>query len=139
MRLVKVILLSLVLLVLGGPWALYGLGLLAVSGTPTPPPVMASRESQLALWQQARGVGAPEAMHISPYTYLPLSLDPGPYKPSLLVAWWVANDFYDNNRRFQGNVWRQLSCGALVVWLTRNWSAEQLLSKLIQSRPRSAA
>lgn len=115
-----------------GPWALYWLGQLAVSGKPAAAQVGASREQQLVVWQMARGTGEPHVLAVNPYTYLPRSLERGSHRPSLLLAWWVATEHYDKHRRYQGNLWRQLSCGALSIWLTSTWSTEQLLSKVAE-------
>jgi hypothetical protein len=122
------------LAVFGGPWALYWLGLSVVHGKPVLPHVIAPEAQRLAIWEEARGVGEPELRTVNPYTYVPLSIESGPPRTSLLLAWWVATEHYDQNRRYKGNIWRQLSCGALSVWLTNAWSIEQLLSKVIEQR-----
>ena len=127
------------LLLLAGPWVLYWVGLHGVQGTPEPPKLLATREQQLEVWRLARGSTEPTVVVLNPYTYLPLASRTGEHKPALLVAWWVASDFNLQHQRYQGMLWWQLSGAAFTIWLTRNWSIEQLLSEAAEGRGKSAA
>lgn len=138
MRPIRIVVLSLAgiaaVLLLAGPWALYGLGLYAAGGKPKPPATMASTEQQLTAWQRMRGKGAPVVPKLNPYTYFTVAVEPSPEKSGLLVAWHVASDHLREHRRYEGMLWWHLSGASLSIWLTRNWSAEQLLSKAAESR-----
>jgi hypothetical protein len=117
-----------VLIALTLPWGLYWLGLSGIEGRPKPPVQLASPEDQMRKWAAARGVGAPEVPHLNPYSYVGLFLDTGPNKAGVLVAWWEASDFLIEHQRHRGMGWWHLSGAALTIWLTRNWTPEQLLS-----------
>jgi hypothetical protein len=116
-------------LVCASPLLLYWLGLHAAGGKPEVPAVLAPKTVQLAAWREARGVGQPHITPINPYTYLPLIAEPGPHGPSLLVAWRVASSHLLQHQRYKGMGWWHLSGASLTIWLTRNWSIDQLLTK----------
>lgn len=124
---------------LSGPWALYWLGLYGTKGYPAPPKTIATRELQLEVWRLARGTEEPRSLELNPYNYLPLAAEPGAGKSAILVAWWVASDFNLKHQRHPGMGWWHLSGAALTIWLSRNWSIEQLLSKAAETRLKSAA
>jgi hypothetical protein len=126
---------AVVVLAVAGPWSLYFVGMNGVAGRPSPPEQLASPESQLKMWTSARGVGAPEIPFLNPYSYVSAVLDGGPNKPGMLVAWRVASDFLQEHQRYRGKIWWHLSGAALTIWLTRNWTPEQLLSV----KPRGSA
>jgi hypothetical protein len=130
---------AIVTLLVGGPWAIYWLGLHGIAGKPEPPVSLASRERQLAVWQLARGTAEPESTPLNPYSYLLTAAEPGASKPALLVAWWVASEYNLSHQRYAGMGWWHLSGAALTLWLTRNWSIEQLLTKAAEGRVKSAA
>jgi hypothetical protein len=114
------------LLVGGVPWGLYWLGLHVVEGRPQPPAHIDPLEKQLSTWAKARGTGTPYTLELSPYTYLQAASQS---EPVGLIAWWVATDYLREHQRYRGMLWRQLAAGALVIWITRHWTIEQLLSK----------
>ncbi len=132
-------LLAVVIVLVGGPWAIYWLGLHGTEGRPEPPSALASQERQLAVWQLAKGIAKPEPVSLNPYNYLPLVASPGSSKPALLVAWWVASDYNSSHQRYPGMGWWHLSGAALTIWLSRNWSMEQLLTKAAELRLKGAA
>jgi hypothetical protein len=85
-----------------------------------------------------RGKGAPVIPKLNPYTYLVVTGELGAEKPGVLVAWHVASGHVLEHRRYKGMLWWHLAGASLTIWLTRNWSAEQLLSKVAESRIQSA-
>jgi hypothetical protein len=107
------------------PWLLYGAGLYAAAGVPEPAP-HASVSVQLEIWQKAGGRGEPLVTATNPYTYVYYA-DKG--RPDVVVASWVARSYLRHHLGLYGTLRWQLSGAALTIWLTRNWSAEQLLSK----------
>jgi len=122
-----------------GPWLLYGLGLEGVAGKPALPTRVATSVEQAAVWHSAQGVGEPVVARLNPYTYLAEAAASGPHKAGVLVAWQVASEYVQENRRYKGMHWWHLSGAALTIWLTRNWSVEQILSKRAESEVKNAA
>lgn len=47
----------------------------------------------------------------------------------MLAAWQVASAHLLIHRRSTGMSWWHLSGAALTIWVTRNWSTEQILSQ----------
>jgi arginine exporter protein ArgO len=123
------------IIVIAGPWGLYWLGLQASEGKPSPPSVLASPETQLAAWKRVRGVGTPSVTPLNPYTYISDAVlsGPRPLQPSLLVAWTVASGHLLDHRKYKSMFWWHLSGASLTIWLTRNWTTEQLLTKVSES------
>jgi hypothetical protein len=120
---------------LGLPWCAYWLGLLGVVGNPSPATEVATPHDQLAVWKEAQGMGEPVVVPLNPYTYLNVAVQPHSDRPGLIVAWWVAREHMLKNQRMRGMGWWHLSGAALTIWLTRNWTSEQLLTKVaIQKR-----
>jgi hypothetical protein len=113
----------------GVPWLLYGIGLHAASGRPERPVEIAAPADQIVMWKRARGEGAPSVLKLSPYTYLSMLEDPGSDRPGMVVSFRIASNHLRNHRRYDGKTWWYLSSAALTIWLTRNWSVEELLSK----------
>ena len=132
-------LIAIVVVLVGGPWAIYGLGLHGTVGRPEPPTALAAPERQLAVWQLAKGTAEPKPVSLNPYNYLQLAAKPGPSRPALLVAWWVASDYNISHQRYPGMGWWHLSGAALTIWLSRNWSIEQLLTKAAELQLKGAA
>jgi hypothetical protein len=119
------------LLVLAAPLVLYALGLRGVHGVPAKPQILATPEQQVLAWKLARGKGVPHIDASSPYS-ITLGLLSGKSTrddAGLVVAWWVARDYLFAHRRHQGMSWWHLSGAALTIWLSRNWSTEELLTK----------
>lgn len=114
-----------------GPWLLYEIGLHGVEGRPRLPIHVASVDERAAAWAAVRGVGAPNVPRLSPYTYWWQATN-ADSKAGVLLAWQVASQHLLKHRRYQGMHWWHLSGVALSIWLSNNWSTEQLLSKLAE-------
>ncbi|WP_431046245.1 hypothetical protein [Roseateles sp. L2-2] len=137
MRIVLRVLLGLlctaVLLVVTSPLWLYAWGLSYIEGRPERPTVMASAEDQARVWQFAGGVGAPVIESTNPYR-LVLDLWQGTdTRPDERVTIWVSRDYVFDHRRGRGMSAWHLSSAALSIWLTRNWSTEELLTAASRS------
>lgn len=124
------------LLAVTGPLALYWLGLSAIDTLPEPPVAIASVEQQAGVWMRERGQGAPSVKRLSPHSYLLAWRSATPLDPGALVAWRVASHHLLAHRRSTGMFWWHLSGAALTIWITRNWSTEQIMSQasLLRSR-----
>ena len=127
-------------LVLGLPLALYSLGLSGVDGRPQKPLQVASAEQTTAVWKRARGIGIPYVSADNPYSYIAsVFFARGPRTPpGQLVTWWVARDYLVRHKRYQGMGWWHLSGAALAIWLSRNWTSDEILSAAAQL-PQSAS
>jgi hypothetical protein len=122
------------------PWGLYWIGLYGINGTPDLPVKIASDKAQQALWTEVGGKGSPEITPMNPsgyiYTIGSMTLSGIRHQPELLVSWYIASNYNFNNIKFKNNLWWHLSGAALTIWLTRNWSAEQIISKAVEIRNR---
>lgn len=123
-------LLALAMLLLASPYVLYRLGLSGIEGLPQKPVLSASKEQQASVWSEARGDGTPHVAAMNPYTYAArLVFTPGAATPpGELTAWRVAARHLMTHRRYQGMAWWHLSGTALTIWLSRNWTEEEILS-----------
>ncbi|WP_137939537.1 hypothetical protein [Chitinivorax sp. B] len=112
------------------PPVLYWLGLSGAQGLPAKPVLLASKEQQLLVWRKARGIGSPKVHAMNPYSVVIGLLSPSANRtdPGELVAWWVASGYLLEHQRHRGMIWWHLSGTALTIWLSRNWSCEELLS-----------
>lgn len=127
---VLLFLFSVAMLLLASPYVLYRLGLSGVEGFPQKPVLAASREQQARVWSEARGVGTPHVTATNPYLYAArLVFTPGAAtRPGELIAWQVASRYLMMHRRYRGTAWWHLSGAALTIWLSRNWTEEEILS-----------
>lgn len=117
------------ILVCAAPLGLYWVGLNAVDSMPIPPASIASTEEQADVWVRVRGQGVPQIRELNPYSVLYSVASGAPQDAGTLAAWQVASEHLLAHRRFMGMSWWHLSGAALTIWLTRNWSTEQILSQ----------
>jgi len=136
---VVLVLVLIVFSVIGfAPWALYGLGLHGVDGRPQLPAKIATLAEQESVWRRARGTGTPNVIKLNPYTYFHHAGEPGPHRASVIAAWWVASEYLSDHKRYESMAWWHFSGAALTIWVTRNWSTEQILSKLVEREAKHA-
>jgi hypothetical protein len=112
------------------PLALYTLGLSGIEGRPKKPSQIASRQLQLSVWNCANGLEPAQIAPETPYS-LAWSLafnQPKSVSASERVLWWVASDYLTEHQQQRSMGWWHLSGAALSVWLSRNWTTEELLS-----------
>lgn len=115
------------------PWGFYTLGLRRVGRLPEAPKQLVSAERQQQLWTEAGFSGAPELTELSPGSYLLGAAGQDAPPPVTLFAWRISSAYLHQNHRYAGNVLeQQLSGGALTVWLTRNWSLAEILSRVAE-------
>lgn len=117
------------------PLILYWMGLNAVDGRPEKPRQLATIEEQSIIWKHARGTCTPHVSADDPYSYLASILFAQSKKhtpPDQLVTWWVARDYLSTHKRYKGMGWWHLSGAALTIWLSRNWTTEEILSGVAQ-------
>jgi hypothetical protein len=121
-------------LLLASPLGLYWVGLSNIEGRPRKPTHLASVEQQSLVWKRAHGNGAPRVEVDTPYSYLISIFSTQRTAPSRLVTWWVARDYLSSHKRYEGMERWHLSGAALVIWLSRNWTSEEILSAAAQLR-----
>jgi hypothetical protein len=108
---------------------------------PDLPVLRASSEERKAIWKEMRGSGEPEVTAITPYEYPFLGFSASSHnnrQAGVLLAWRVASDYSLSHMKHKGMGWWHFSGAALTIWLTRNWTADQLLSKAVEINRKSA-
>lgn len=112
------------------PWVLYGIGLNNIAGRPTPPTVSAASAGDRgvrSLMSQAPSEVLVRPM--SPWGYImaiargdPRALGGGAKAASL-----VARNYNLSHLKRPQTMWWHLSGAALTIWLTRNWTPDEVL------------
>jgi hypothetical protein len=135
-RLIAIVICAAGALFLVFPLVLYSLGLNGVDGRPQKPLQLASAEQKTAVWKRARGEGMPYVEPDNPYSYATsVFFAEGPRTPpGQLVTWWVARNYLVSHQRYGGIGWWHLSGAALAIWLSRNWTSDEILSAATQLR-----
>lgn len=123
-------------LVLVLPLALYSLGLSGVEGRLQKPLQLASAEQKADVWSRARGEGMPHVVGDNPYSYVARVLFEREQRtpPGQLVTWWVAREYLMRHKQHKGMGWWHLSGAAVTIWLSRNWTSDEILSAAVQLR-----
>lgn len=129
-------------LVAGGPWIGYAVGLGMIDGGPTLPVAEHLSPAELEfLHVTLRKSGALNVPTLSPWDYARgLLLDPDLLSSGgVAAASIVARDHNASHLKGRGKIWWRLSGAALTVWLTRNWTSDQILARAFEierARPR---
>jgi hypothetical protein len=109
------------------PWAAYWVGLSRISQYPSPPSQAISTAQREWVWSLAKGSGEPVIVQLSPYSYLyDLFILKGNNDRNMQVAWWAASEHLIKQDSTQRMLWWHLSGAALTIWLTRNWTDQQI-------------
>jgi hypothetical protein len=116
-----------------GPWLLYEIGLAKIDGRPPhASQTVVTPEAQEAL---RRGLKITEPVRLgpgSPYSYAQ-ALVLGNKKilgPSVRVAWIIARS-YNTEHLTDHRAWH-LAGAALTIWLTRNWTSDELVARAVE-------
>jgi hypothetical protein len=133
-RFIAIVACTMFALLLGFPLALYSLGLNGVEGRPQKPLQLASAEQKSVVWKRARGEGMPDLSADNPYSFVASVFLAREQRtpPGQLVTWWVARDYLSRHQRYKGMGWWHLSGAALAIWLSRNWTSDEILSAAAQ-------
>jgi hypothetical protein len=121
------------------PWILYEVALSLVSGRPQAPKLEPSATEVAEVWKEFKGTGVPKVEPLNPISYFKGFSEPERTHASSRLAWSVARVHNAERMRVKGNLWWHLSVAAVTIWLTRNWSIEQLVAKAAEHRTKSAA
>jgi hypothetical protein len=116
------------------PWGLYELGLTNINGRPvaqTEPPI--STQDDELLRRELRARHGISVVPLSPAGYF-VSLFMANPKESAEesgadAAWLVARDYNASHLKNRRTIWGRLSGAALTIWITRNWTSDQVLSR----------
>jgi hypothetical protein len=129
---------ALLISVLGVPLTIpaiaYGVGLLRVQGRPVPAnPNDYSPEEIAAAWERCRDHLPVSVVPLNPWRYASnlFTGDAGFTGNGQLAAWHVVRAYnFEHSVGVRG--WWQLSGAALTIWVTRNWSGEQIGATLVR-------
>jgi hypothetical protein len=129
--------------ILVGPWLLYEIALSNVIDRPLPPgQTIVSAADADDLWRRLREPQPVNVERQSPYDFLlrivwcSIAQCPGsPVPPrGTKVAWCVARWHNATHLKERRGLWWHASGAALTIWLTRNWTTDQLVSKVIEMK-----
>jgi hypothetical protein len=128
------------------PWGLYELGLTNVQGRPTAPTVaQISPEDDALLRGDLKAPSGISVVPLSPVGYLvDLVMDDSKRSAEAsgaVAASLVALDYNVSHVKNRRSIWWHLSGAALTIWITRNWTPSQVLSRaaeLARQHPRQA-
>lgn len=116
-----------------GPWLLYGIGLRSIDGRPdhASQATVAPQDVE-ALWRKLRIQRPVRIEPLSPYAYLWVILrgEPRALAPAAMLAWQIARA-HNADHLADHRAWH-LSGAALTIWLTRNWTENELIAKAVE-------
>lgn len=129
------------LLALIAPILLYLWGLSNVDGRPQRPNNMATSEEQSRIWKKAGGGGHVAVQAMNPFGFFGRFLGDSYVAPAgEVAAYWIARSYLLEHRRGEGMAAWHTGVAALTIWITRNWSAEEILtaaSAAVSADPRA--
>jgi hypothetical protein len=118
-------------LILAGPWGMYELGLSNIDGRPTPlNRDSATDEDNLLLRRMLKTSSSISVQPLSPWSYARDLVTSGPSSSSNAgadAAWLIARHYNAGHLKNRRSLWWQLSGAALTIWITRNWSSDQVV------------
>lgn len=137
------LLLMLITLLALSPMLIYWWGLSNLDTPPVPSQLELTSEQQRQIWKHAGEVGEPDIHKLNPYRYIALfvcvseqgahsdicrSEYPGGRISSLSIRWPVADRVHG-----QGTTVRKSAQLAYAIWITRNWSKEEVIATYYDS------
>lgn len=127
-----IILAVIIFIIAMAPWLLYGIGLYNVSGRPEYASTKITNEEAKIIWKELRETGPIHVEQISPWEYALLFFKKKPLNnyPGMNSAWFVVRDFNLNRIENKRIGFWHLSGASMTIWLTRNWTTNEILSKV---------
>ena len=115
------------------PWAFYAVGLANVEGRPVAPHVERLAEEDAALLQREFRAGYRASVErMSPWSYVRAFASDDPIQSfdetGVFAASLIAQDYNYTHLRNRRTLWWHLSGAALAIWLTRNWTSDEVLT-----------
>lgn len=145
MRKLLIVLLLLAAFFAALPWAAYWMGMDNMDARPIPPVAISYQDDQArAVWQERKEALPITLQAITPWHFYALIwcsrhdeniedfLSCGTAYPGLRATAYVAKRHLDEHLIQRGLLWRYMSRAALTIWMSRNWSAEQVVAALIR-------
>lgn len=121
--------LALTLLILA-PWIAYEVALSNIVELPTPPQTSSiSSANAETIWRKFKEPGPIAVEALTPHKYIFDIITNNQFPPGAHIAWYVARNYNFKNLKNRRVFWWHLSGAALTIWLTRNWTTEQLIAK----------
>ena len=126
------------------PFVAYWIGMENAVGRPVVPQIHYAQKDALAVWQMRKEALPISLRPISTWHWYELiwcSLDddqPGDFLtcgtsyPGLRASGFVAKEYLIKNMKRSGLIWRYLSRAAITVWITKNWSKDDLVAELVR-------
>ena len=109
------------------PWLIYWVGLSKIEGRPTPATHAVTAEQIDCLFNRLRISQPVQIDPISPYTYFHYFLQGVRPSASTRIATIIARSH--NAKHLSDRRYWHLSGAALTIWLTRNWTLTELITK----------
>jgi hypothetical protein len=109
------------------PWCIFWVGLHRVQGRPRlADPRAFDRASLVKAWESCGESPPLVVKRLSPSTVVAqIALgEPRPFRPGQRAAWRIASSH--NLAHPVGSAWWHISGAALTIWITRNWSADEI-------------
>jgi len=127
------------------PLGAYWLGMNNITEKPQPLAAIRVTESQArAVWRERQEIFPIALRPITPYHFYELLwcsrnddaiedyLACDDRYPGLRAAAYVAKHYLDTHLHKHGLIWRYLSRASLVIWISRNWTVQELVAELIR-------
>ena len=109
------------------PWLIYWIGLSEIEGRPKPATHTVAAEQIDSLFKRLRISQPVQIDPISPYSYF---LQGVHQSASTRIAWVIARSH--NAKHLSDRRYWHLSGAALTIWLTRNWTPTELITRAIE-------
>ncbi len=137
-RTIWVALVLILALIAAGPWLLYFAGLWNISGRPALPAQLLPVEEAALIWDELREIGPVQVKRIGPWDYALEFAAAVPMKgiPGARAAWLVAQGWNTDHLASRRMSHWHLSGAAMTIWVSRNWTTEQILAKVKEIRSR---
>ena len=111
------------------PWLLYWYGLRQIDGRPAAAGNVATNEQSDLLFKKLKIAQPAHVETLSPYTYVLQGPHP---TPGVRLAWIIARSHNLNHLGDRKMAMWHLSGAALTIWLTRNWTLDELIAKAVE-------
>ncbi|MBV8658331.1 MAG: hypothetical protein JO142_10955 [Burkholderiales bacterium] len=116
------------------PWCIYRYALGKVDSMPVAPAYRASPAEIQAVWARAHGAGEPAIHPGTPYDYIGLIFFDT--EKDRQAEWNIVGRIatrYDDTHMRDKHHWWHVAGAAMAIWLTRNWTAEQIFSQAVEN------
>jgi hypothetical protein len=125
------------------PAALYSLGLSNVNGRPSPPASCHPTPTDRALLERTFRMSQPITVKpLSPWAYFNFILEDDARNATaggVDAVWFVARHYNAQHLKDRRSIAWHLSGAALTIWITRHWSADEVVCAAVDVLRRSPA